>query len=118
MRGQFDYDSKARVRCPHCGGTFEHLGGFGAFTIPGGEPHARRERVRFEGSYPSYMDRSRYEDEGWREDSQWTIQTPEEPSSGCNTCCGVCCFCIFMNFLIGIILWIVIGGPFWFWWWF
>ena len=112
LRGQFDYDAKARVRCPNCGGTFEYMGGFGAFSIPGEGPRYRGRTARYEGSYPGYDDGT-----SWREEEEWTIQPPEEPSNACNACCGVCCFCIFMNFLIGFILAFILGGPFWFWFW-
>jgi hypothetical protein len=42
-----DYDNKIKLRCNNCGGLFEFMPGFGAFSLPENE---RRGSVRHEGS--------------------------------------------------------------------
>jgi hypothetical protein len=100
-----DYDSKVKLRCNNCGGFFEYMPGFGAFTLPELE---RRGSVRHEGFF-----RPHYEDEvPWETDTQPTQQ------SNCGNCCGVavclCCVLPIIMFIFSIILGF---GWLWFWFW-
>lgn len=80
------YDEKVRITCTNCGGTFEYLPGFGAFSLPQDEHRKSRPIAR---EIPVRRDRER--DEFFVEDSG--------DSSGCGRCCcGICALILFLNF--------------------
>ncbi len=98
------YDEKVRVYCPNCGGQFEHMPGFGSFSIPGEGPRTQ-QRISTDGAYPG----TTYED-----GSPWKTESRPPQQSGCGTCCGIC-ICIIILFTI---LPILFGFGFisWFFW--
>jgi len=72
------YDEKVVVQCRNCGGQFEYMPGFGAFSLPG-EGSRIPSQVRTEGSYSG----SSYDDDAW------SMDRPAQ-QSGCGTCCTIC----------------------------
>ena len=104
-----DYDSKIKLRCNNCGGFFEFMPGFGAFTLPEQE---RRGSVRHEG--PAF--RPHYE--VYEDDAPWVTDTQPAQQSNCGSCCGVLfCLCFVLPIFIFIISIIFGFGWFWFWLW-
>lgn len=102
-----DYDSKIKLRCNNCGGFFEYMPGFGAFTLP---EHERRGPTRHEGSAfrPHY---EIYEDE-----VPWGIERPPEQQDSCGTCCGIIfCLCFILPMIVVTIALLLGLGFFWFW---
>ena len=95
-----DYDSKIKLRCNNCGGFFEYMPGFGAFTLPDQE---RRGSVRHEG-YAPRTSFDRYEAA-----APWETERPPAQQSSSGSCCGVlfcvCCvlpiILIIMSFVLG-----------------
>ncbi len=81
------YDEKVVVRCRNCGGEFEYMPGFGAFSLPG-EGSRMPSQVRTEGSYSG----TSYDDDAW------SLDRPAAQQSGCGTCCTICiCIIILMT---------------------
>jgi hypothetical protein len=103
-----DYDDKIKLRCNNCGGFFEFMPGFGAFSLPENE---RGGRVRYEGSAfrPHY--------EAYEDDAPWGFEQGEAQQSGGGACCGVllclCCVLPIILFIFSLIL-----GFGWLWSWF
>ncbi|MBN2230253.1 MAG: hypothetical protein JW779_11755 [Candidatus Thorarchaeota archaeon] len=91
---RMDYDEKVKVRCPNCGGLFEYLPGFGAFSLPGEQPRRQRDQppsTSFDGSYPGAV---------YESDVPWTTERPQQQQSGCGTCCSIACCCFLFLFVI------------------
>ena len=109
-----DYDSKIKLRCTNCGGFFEFMPGFGAFSLPEQERMGSRGSVRREGFMPD----SRYDvyeaDAPWgseRDDSD----VPLAQGGGCGVACFVIsCFCCFLPILVFILMMVLGIGFFWF----
>jgi hypothetical protein len=86
------YDEKSRVRCPNCGGHFEYMAGFGAFSLPG-EGQRMGARTTFDGSYPEEPPTS-LDSESYRREQ-----------GGSGTCCAVCvCFLLLLSFMFSFYL--------------
>lgn len=103
-----DYDSKIKLRCNNCGGFFEFMPGFGAFTLPEQE---RSGSVRHEGSF-----RPHYEDYG--DEAPFMYERPPAEQSECGSCCGVAfCLCCVLPILMFIFSFILGFGWLWFWLW-
>ncbi|MHA1964875.1 MAG: hypothetical protein ACXACG_04165 [Candidatus Thorarchaeota archaeon] len=102
-----DYDSKIKLRCNNCGGFFEFLPGFGAFTLPEQE---RRRSVRRDGSvsWPHY--------DVYEAEAPWGTERPPAQRGSCGTCIVIlCCLCFILPTIV-LIMSIVLGfGFFWFW---
>ena len=96
-----DYDSKIKLRCNNCGGFFEFIPGFGAFTLPERERAGSRESVRHEGFRPHY--------DVYDGEAPWGTEQPPAQQSNCGNCCGVAvCICcilpillLFVSFILG-----------------
>jgi hypothetical protein len=104
-----DYDDKIKLRCTNCGGFFEFMPGFGAFTLPEEE---RRGSVRHEGSAfrPHY--------ETYESDVPFTIERPPARDNECGSCCGVAVFCCCILPIMMFVLSFIFGfGFLWFWLW-
>jgi hypothetical protein len=101
-----DYDSKIKLRCNNCGGFFEFMPGFGAFTLPDEE---RRGPVRHEGSV------RRTSFDIYQAEAPWESAERPPPAGNCGTACFVIiCFCCFLPILLFILM-IAFGiGLFWF----
>ncbi|MFX1580359.1 MAG: hypothetical protein ACFFBJ_11970 [Promethearchaeota archaeon] len=103
-----DYDNKIKLRCNNCGGYFEFMPGFGAFSLPKNE---RGGRVRQEGSAfrPHY--------EVYESDTPYGFEQDQVQQSGGGGCCGVllclCCVLPILLFIFSLIL-----GFGWLWSWF
>lgn len=104
-----DYDSKIKLRCNNCGGFFEFMPGFGAFSLPDDERRGSRSSVRYEGSVPGYQ----YD--VYEEDTPWGTERPPMQGGGCGAVCVIIfCFCFILP-IIWFIMMIVFGfGFFWF----
>jgi hypothetical protein len=99
-----DYDNKIKLRCNNCGGFFEFLPGFGAFTLPEQE---RRGSVRHEGFKPHY--------DVYEADAPWGAERPPDDASKCGTACFMLlCFCCFLPILLFVLMIIFGIGFFWF----
>jgi hypothetical protein len=101
-----DYDNKVKLRCKNCGGVFEYLPGFGAFSLP---EHEKRGTTRYEGSVPeTYY--------GFPErETPWGIEQPTEQSGTCgNACFIILCLCFFLPVLMFIMTLVLGIGFFWF----
>lgn len=92
------YDEKIVIQCRNCGGQFEYMPGFGAFSLPG-EGHRTQSQVRTEGSYSG----SSYDDE-----DAWQLDRPASQQSGCGTCCAIC-VCLIILFTM-FPLFLLFGG--------
>ncbi len=99
-----DYDNKVKLRCGSCGGMFEYLPGFGAFSIPETE---QRSSVRSEGSFPAYY---------YESDTPWDSEARPAQQGG-GACCGVI-FCICFILPIIWFMFAIIFGFGWLWFWF
>jgi hypothetical protein len=109
-----DYDNKIKLRCSTCGGFFEFLPGFGAFSLPEEERTGSRSSVRHEGFMPD----PRYD--VYEADAPWGSErlgsdAPPVQGSSCGTACFVisclCCFIPILTFIMMIVLGV---GLFWF----
>ena len=104
-----DYDSKFKLRCNNCGGFFEYMPGFGAFSLP---EEQQRGPVRYEGS----AFRPRYE--VYEEDAPWGTERPYyPPESSCGNCCAGLIFCCCILPIIMFIISLVLGFGWFFWFW-
>ena len=83
------YDEKVVVRCRNCGGQFEYMPGFGAFSLPG-EGQQMPSSVRTEGSYYGSS-----QDDG----ESWQLDRPAQQNSGCGICCTICICLIVLSTL-------------------
>jgi len=97
-----DYDQKVQMRCRNCGGLFEYLPGFGAFSLP--EQGPRESSVSHDGSSPAEI----YESE-----VPWTVEQPKQQSSG-GTCCAIVC-CLIGIFMLLPLFMLVGLFDFFFW---
>ncbi|MFX1561087.1 MAG: hypothetical protein ACFFBL_10915 [Promethearchaeota archaeon] len=97
-----DYDNKIKLRCNNCGGLFEFLPGFGAFSLPEDE---RRGSIRHEGFRPHY--------EVYEADAPWGIESPPAQRSDCGAACFImlCFCCIVPIFVVVLMLILGIGFP-------
>ncbi|MBY8998863.1 MAG: hypothetical protein KGD60_14135, partial [Candidatus Thorarchaeota archaeon] len=88
-----------------CGGFFEFMPGFGAFTLPDQE---RRGSVRHEGSSP------RTSFDVYEAEAPWKTERPPAPGNNCGTYCFIlCCLCFIIPVILFIMM-IVFGfGLFW-----
>ena len=102
-----DYDSKVKLRCKNCGGFFEFMPGFGAFSLPDQE---RRGSVRYEGSVP------RTSFDIYEAEAPWeSADRPPAEGGGCGAACFVImCFCCFLPILVFMLMIIFGIGFFWF----
>ena len=100
------YDEKVKVRCRNCGGQFEHMPGFGSFSLPGEGPRTQRQ-VRSEGPYPGTAPGGA---------DPWTSETPPPKKSGCGTCCTICCCCLLLPTIVSMIILGILGGFLWMFW--
>ncbi|UCE09366.1 MAG: hypothetical protein JSW61_10360 [Candidatus Thorarchaeota archaeon] len=90
---RFEYDEKVDIRCDNCGGVFEYLPGFGAFSIG--------ERVPSKGRATRV-----------RDGTVWPISRADEAdmegrwySGPCGRACALlCCFAIIFPFILYVIL--------------
>ena len=83
-------DATRKVRCDRCGGIFEYIPGFGAFSLPEmgrGDRTGDYPRDRFVARPGPSFDQDRYD-----------FPKPEEEQPGCGDCCGTCC-CICLLFV-------------------
>ncbi|MFX1481769.1 MAG: hypothetical protein ACFFCP_01120 [Promethearchaeota archaeon] len=97
-----DYDDKIRLRCPKCGGQFEYLPGFGAFSLP-------KEDQR--GSY-QYSGPSDYQEPGGYEsqyEAPWRVERARTQGGDQSKCLAIfCCLCV----VVPAFLWITIFFSF------
>ncbi len=98
---QLDYDEKVQMRCRNCGGLFEYLPGFGAFSLP---DQGRRQPSRSydDGSFPGTI---------YEGDAPYTIERPPQQQSACGTCCTIICCIIGLMVILPMLLF----GGFFFW---
>ena len=101
-----DYDNKVKLRCKNCGGFFEYLPGFGAFSLPEEE---RRVSTRTEGSVSgTYYGFSQSE-------SPWEIERPPtEAGSAGAACFIILCMCCFLPIVVFMMMLVLGIGFFWF----
>lgn len=97
---RLSYDEKVKVRCPNCGGYFEYMEGWGAFSLPGEGSHLDSQTT-YEG--PSYGD-------GYESTSAWEPETAPQQQASLGTCCAIC-FCL-ITFSIIFPLLILLGSLF------
>lgn len=109
-----DYDDKIRLRCPKCGGQFEYMPGFGAFSLPKEE---QRGSYRYSG--PSdYSESSGYsgpsdyqEPEGYESqyEAPWRVERARTQGGDQSKCLAIfCCLCV----VVPAFLWITIFFTF------
>ena len=101
-----DYDSKIKLRCKNCGGIFEFMPGFGAFSLP---EHEQRSSIRHEESVPGYHH------EIYEADAAGGTERPPAQGRNCGAACIIlCCLCCFLP-VIMLVMMIIFGfGLFWF----
>jgi hypothetical protein len=104
-----DYDNKIKLRCSNCGGFFEFMPGFGAFSLPEQERRGSRRSVRQDGFGSHY--------EAYEDQASWGTERPPDQQGSCGSCCGVL-FCLCCLLPIVIILLSIIFGLGWLWAWF
>jgi hypothetical protein len=91
---QLDYDEKVQLRCRSCGGLFEYLPGFGAFSLP--YQGKRQPSTSYDdGSFPGTI---------YEGDAPYTIERPPQQQSACGTCCTIICCLIGLFILLPMIL--------------
>lgn len=104
-----DYDSKLKLRCNSCGGFFEFIPGFGAFTLPEQERRGSRGSVRHEGSYP------RTSFDIYEAEAPWESEQPPVQGSNCGAACfAICCLCCFLPVIMFVMMILFGFGLFWF----
>jgi len=96
-------DSSMRVRCDRCGGIFEYIPGFGAFSLP---EMGRERSTMGDISGDSFIRSPGPEQQGDR----YAFPQAEQKREGGN-CCGTCC-CCFILFILLPYLFFFIFIPF------
>jgi hypothetical protein len=90
---QLNSDEKVQMRCRSCGGVFEYLPGFGAFSLPGQE--SRKSSSSDDGSFPGTI---------YEGDAPYTIERPPQQQSACGTCCTLICCLIGLFIILPLLL--------------
>ncbi|NWF96340.1 MAG: hypothetical protein HXY34_09365 [Candidatus Thorarchaeota archaeon] len=106
-----NYDVARTMKCPNCGGTFQHIPGFGAYRPASGTappegrtpvppPTSRQWSGTFEGSTmgpPDIMGETRRKGPSAKE-----YDAGSECAKGCVLICGLCCLGMFALFMMAI----------------
>jgi hypothetical protein len=91
---QLDYDEKVQMRCRNCGGLFEYVPGFGAFSLP--DQGSRKPATSYDdGASSSTI---------YESDAPYTIEQPPQQQSACGNCCAIICCLIGVFFIMTMIL--------------
>jgi hypothetical protein len=95
-------DSSMRVRCDRCGGVFEYIPGFGAFSLP---EMGRQTGTMGDLSGDSYIptpgpqtDRDRY-----------GFPSQDREQNQGNSCCGACCCFLLLFFMVPYFIYMILS---------